>query len=164
MAVECFLKIEGPDLAGESQADEHEDEIDVLAWSWGMSQSGTMHIATGGGAGKANVQDISITKWLDASSPNLALYCLSGVQFETATLTCRKVGGDGEKIPYLKIVMEKVILTSVSTGGSGGEDRFTENCSLNFADVTIVYTGQNDDGTAGDEIETGWSIRQNKKL
>ena len=37
----------------------------MLAWSWGVSQSGTMHIGTGGGAGKANVQDLSITKYVD---------------------------------------------------------------------------------------------------
>ena len=62
MAVECFLKIEGPELKGESKADGFADQIDVLAWSWGASQSGTMHVGTGGGAGKANVRTSSITK------------------------------------------------------------------------------------------------------
>ena len=96
MPVECFLKIEGPDLSGESQADEHEDEIDVLSWSWGMNQTGTMHVSTGGGAGKAQVHDLTLTKNVDAATPNLMLYCCSGMQFDKATLTCRKVGGDGE--------------------------------------------------------------------
>src|SRR5687767_8871407 len=115
MAVECFLKIEGPDLSGESQADEHEEEIDVLSWSFGASQTGTMHTATGGGAGKANVRDLSIVKNVDAATPNLLLYCVSGVQFEKATLTCRKVGGDGSKVPYLTVQMDNVIITDVST-------------------------------------------------
>jgi type VI secretion system secreted protein Hcp len=164
MAVECFLKIEGPDLAGESQADEHEDEIDVLSWAWGVSQSGTMHTATGGGAGKANVRDLSITKNVDAASPNLLLYCLSGVQFEKATLTCRKVGGDGSKVPYLTLQMDNVIITNVSPTGAAGGDQFAESLDLNFADVTVKYTKQNDDGSAGDEVEAAWSIRKNKKL
>ena len=38
-AVDYFLQIEGID--GESTDKDHKDEIDVLAWSWGMSQSDT---------------------------------------------------------------------------------------------------------------------------
>ena len=45
MAVDMFIKIKGHD--GESKDDKHKKQIDVLAWSWGMSQSGSFH--TGGG-------------------------------------------------------------------------------------------------------------------
>ena len=38
------------------------DKIDILAWSWGLSNSGTAHVGGGAGAGKVNVQDISVTK------------------------------------------------------------------------------------------------------
>lgn len=41
----------------------------VLAWSWGASNSGTTHMGGGGGAGKANVQDLSLTRSTDAQSP-----------------------------------------------------------------------------------------------
>jgi type VI secretion system secreted protein Hcp len=162
MAVECFLKIEGPDLKGEAKTDGFADQIDVVAWSWGASQSGTMHIGTGGGAGKANVGDLSITKHVDKASPNLMQAVISGKQFEKATLTCRKAGGDAP-VPYLTIEMAKVIITSASTGGAGGADNFTENVSLNFADYKQTYTPQKDDGTADTAIgPVGWSIRENK--
>ena len=36
MAVDMFLKVTKID--GESKDDTHKDEIDVLAWSWGLSQ------------------------------------------------------------------------------------------------------------------------------
>ena len=58
MAVDCFLHIDG--CQGESQDDKHKNDIDILAWSWGMSQSGTFHVGGGGGAGKANFQDMSV--------------------------------------------------------------------------------------------------------
>ena len=48
----------------------------------------------------------------------------------------------------MKIEMEKVIVTSINTGGSGGEDRFTENVSLNFAKFKMTYTPQKEDGSA----------------
>ena len=69
MAVDMFLKVDG--IEGESQDEKHAKEIDVLAWSWGMSQSGTMHAGGGGGAGKVAVQDVSVTKYVDASSNGL---------------------------------------------------------------------------------------------
>ena len=40
------------------------------------------------------------------------------------------------------------MVTSVSTGGSGGEDRLTENVSLNFAKVKFEYTAAVQDGAA----------------
>ena len=58
-AQDMFLCIEG--APGESLDKRHPDCIDVLAWSWGMSQSGTTHTAGGTGAGQANFQDLSVT-------------------------------------------------------------------------------------------------------
>ena len=47
MAADIFLKI--GDIKGESTDDKHKDTIDVLAWSWGVNQSGSMHVGGGGG-------------------------------------------------------------------------------------------------------------------
>jgi len=90
MAVDMFIKI--GDIKGESGDSVHGGEIDVLAWSWGMSQSGSMHTGGGGGAGKVNVQDLSITKYLDKASPNLMQFCSSGKHYPEAKLTVRKAG------------------------------------------------------------------------
>jgi type VI secretion system secreted protein Hcp len=62
MAVDMFLKLDGID--GESEDDAHKGEIDVLAFSWGMTQSGSMHIMQGGGSGKVSVQDMSRSIWI----------------------------------------------------------------------------------------------------
>lgn len=162
MAVDMFIKI--GDLKGESQDDKHKDEIDVLAWSWGMSQSGTMHEGGGGGAGKVSVQDLSFTKYVDKSSPTLMLYCSDGDQFKEAKLTVRKAGGK-EPLEYIVITMNDVIVTSVSTGGSGGEDRLTENVALNFSQAKLNYQPQKPDGTKdGGPVNYGWDIAANKKL
>ena len=66
-ADDTFLKIEG--VKGEVVDKAHQGEIDVLAWSWGGSQAGTTHRGTGGRAGKASIQDLSITKWTDSATP-----------------------------------------------------------------------------------------------
>jgi type VI secretion system secreted protein Hcp len=164
MAIQCFLKFEGPDLKGEAQSAGHEDEIDVLSWRWGLSQNGTLHQPAGGGAGKASVQDLRLTKYLDAASPQLVLACLASTQFRRATLTCLRVGGDGSGIPYLVIAMQRVIIRAVDDGGGSGDEPSREDLSLNFAEVIVRYRKQNQDGSVGDEVAIGWSIRENKRL
>ncbi|MCY1263698.1 Protein hcp1 [compost metagenome] len=159
MAVDMFFKI--GDVKGESQDGTHKDEIDVLAWSWGMSQSGSMHSGSGGGAGKVNIQDISFTKWIDKSSPNLMVSCSKGTHYPEAKLTVRKAGGDSP-VEYLIITLKEVLVSSISTGGSGGEDRLTENVSLNFAEVHLEYQPQKSDGSKeGGPIKYDWNIRKN---
>ncbi|MCO8120415.1 type VI secretion system tube protein Hcp [Stieleria sp. TO1_6] len=158
MAVDMFLALKG-EIKGESKDQKHKDEIDVLAWSWGMSQSGSFHVGGGGGAGKANFQDISVTKWIDSASPILMTYCANGDHFTDAKLTVRKAGK--KPLEYLVIEMNKVMVTSVSTGGSGGEDRLTENVSLNFAKVKVVYKEQKDDGSGGPDKTFTWDIAAN---
>lgn len=159
-AVDMFLKIEG--IEGESQDKAHKDEIDVLAWSWGLSNSGTTHLGGGSGAGKANFQDLSITKWIDKSSPLLMARISDGAHIQSAVLVVRKAGAT--PLEYFKITMTDVIVTSLSTGGSGGEDRLTENITLNFAQVEVEYIPQKDDGSGDTPVKFGWNIAENIKL
>lgn len=159
MAMDMFLKITGSDVKGESSDDKHKEEIDVLAWSWGMSQSGSFHIGSGGGSGKVNVQDLSFTKYIDKSSPVLMGACASGEHYDKATLVVRKAGK--KPLEYLTIEMDKVMVTSLSTGGSGGEDRLTENVTLNFAKYKIIYKGQDAKGGPLGDVISSYDIAKN---
>ena len=160
MAMDMFIKID--DVKGESQDSKHKDEIDVLAWSWGMSQAGSFHAGGGGGSGKVSIQDLSFTKWIDRSSPNMMQYCAGGKQYKEAKLTVRKAGGK-DPVEYLTITMKDVIVTSLSTGGSGGEDKLTENVTLNFAEVHVSYQQQKADGTKeGGPVKFDYDIAKNK--
>jgi type VI secretion system secreted protein Hcp len=159
MAVDMFIKI--GELKGESRDKTHKGEIDVLAFSWGMSNSGSSHVGGGQGAGKVNVQDLSFTKYLDISSTDLMLACCNGKHFPEAKLTVRKAGEN--PLEYLIITMTDLIITSVSTGGSGGEDRLTENVSLNFAKVKVDYKEQTPQCGVGLTPTMTFNIRENAK-
>ncbi len=159
MAVDMFLKLD--DIKGESLDKVHKDQIDVLSWSWGMSNSGTTHMGGGGGSGKCNVQDLSVTKYVDAASHALLLACSNGHHHKQANLYVRKAGGKNAPVEYIKIEMKEVMIVSVSTGGSGGEDRLTENVTLNFAHVKYEYTPQKADGTADKTKEMVYDIAKN---
>ena len=159
MAVDMFMKI--TDVKGEAKDSTHKDEIDVLSWSWGMNQSGTGHVGGGLGSGKVNVHDMSFTKFVDVSSADLMLACCNGKHFSEAKLTVRKAGEN--PLEYLSITMQDVLIAGITTGGSGGDDRLTENVRLNFAKVKVDYTEQTQGGAAGAKPKMGWDLEANKK-
>jgi type VI secretion system secreted protein Hcp len=160
MAVDMFLKLDG--IKGESQDNKHKDEIDVLSWSWGGVQSAINRSGGGGGSGKVNFNDLQITKYVDASSPLLIGAMAKGDHIKEALLTIRKAGGDQQE--YIKMTMKQCLVSSIQSGASGGEDRLTENISLNFAEFVYNYAPQKPDGTLGANIPFGYNLAKNMKI
>jgi type VI secretion system secreted protein Hcp len=161
MAVDMFLELDGVKGETGDKAFKSKNAMDILAWSWGLSNSGTFHSGTGGGAGKASFQDISVTKYIDLASPNLMLFCANGKHVSKGTITVRKAGE--KPLDYLKISMKNILVSSYTTGGSGGEDRLTENVSLNFAQVKVEYAQQAEAGGSGGTNDFDWDIAANAK-
>jgi len=158
MAVDMFIKI--GDIKGESKDHKHAEEIDVLAWSWGLSQSGSFGVGSGGGSGKVSVQDISLTKYVDSSTTALVVAACKGTHIKQAVLTVRKAGDT--PLEYIKITLDGVLVSSLSTGGSGGEDRLTENLSLNFAKFKLEYTKQAEKGGKDATSTATWDVQKNE--
>ena len=158
MAVSIFARI--GTIQGESQDAEHKDEIEVLSWSWGMSQSSTMAHGGAGGTGKASFQDFTFTHHVDKASPLLMTACATGEHIKEATITVRKAGKDEQE--YLVIAMTNVLVTSVSTSGSEG-DTAMEAVALAFARVDLVYTPQKSDGSLDAGIHFTYDMRANRE-
>ncbi len=159
MAVEAFLKLDS--VKGESKTKGYEDQIAVLAWSWGGTQSGTFHTqGGGGGAGKVNVNDLSMTKYIDKSSTVMYKSMCQGKHFKEALLTCRKAGGE-KPVEFLKIKLTNILVASISVGGASGEETPTENVTLNFEKFEYIYTPQKEDGSADTKVDMKWDVGKN---
>src|SRR5580700_1794284 len=90
MASDIFAKL--GDIKGESLDDKHKDEIEVLSFSWGVNNAGSMASGSGGGEGKSSFSDISFTHNYDKASPILFQACANGTHIKDATITHRKAG------------------------------------------------------------------------
>ena len=90
MAVDSFLKLDG--IPGESADARHKGEIDVLAFSWGVSRAGSSGAGGGGGAGKAIFEDLLVVARTSKASPKLWQACATGQHLKGAVLACRKPG------------------------------------------------------------------------
>ncbi|MDB5878083.1 MAG: type secretion system effector, Hcp1 family [Variovorax sp.] len=160
MSQDIFLKITG--IEGESQDASHKSEIEVLSFSWKVLQESTMHAGSGGGAGKATVEDLEFEHHIDRSSPNLMKYCLTGKHVQEAVLTVRKAGGN--PLDYLKLTFSDVIVTSVEPFGSNSDDlRVRERVRLSFSKIKQEYAVQNAQGGSGGAVTAAYDIKGNKE-
>jgi type VI secretion system secreted protein Hcp len=151
--VDYFLKIEG--IEGESADAKHKGEIQLMSWSWGVTNTPTV---TGGGAGKASNHDFSFVKLIDKSSPVLMLSCANGKHHKEATLTVRKKGRS--QLEYIKIKMEDLLVSSYHAAGP----ELTlpqDEVSLNFRKITYSVTTQKADGTPGPVTTTSFDFAAN---
>lgn len=159
MAMDMFMKIDA--LKGESVDRAHGGEIDVLSWRWGVTNAGSAHVGGGAGSGKADVQDLLFTKYVDKSSPDLLLAACNGKHWNEARLVIRKAGET--PLEYLTITLSQVMVSGVHSGGSEGDDRLVEEVTLNFASVKVDYVEQTARGTAGDKPSMSWNVAANAK-
>ena len=158
MASDIFAKI--GDIKGESLDDKHKDEIEVLSFSWGVTNPAVISGGGGGGSGKATFHDLSIVHNLDKASPLLLRACATGMHIKDAVITHRKAGKGQQE--YLIVKLNDVIITGVTHGGSPGQ-AISENVTLAFAKVDLEYKPQKADGSLDAGIHFKYDIKANKE-
>ena len=158
MAADIFAKL--GDIKGESLDSKHKDEVEVLSWSWGVSQTGSVAQGSGAGAGKANFNDFMFTHRLDKASPTLMRACATGEHIKDATITVRKAGKGQQE--FLIIKMNDVIVTSVALSSAGDTSAASESVALRFAKVALEYKPQKPDGSLDAGVHFKYDIKANK--
>ena len=158
MATSIFARI--GTIKGESRDAKHKDEIEVLSWAWGLSQTGAAGHGGGGGAGKASFHDFTFTHHVDKASPLLMKACATGTHIKDATITVRKAGKGQQE--YLVITMTDVLVSSVSTTVSAEGDATMESVGLAFAKVDLEYKPQKADGSVEPGVHFTYDLKANK--
>jgi type VI secretion system secreted protein Hcp len=157
MATDIFAKI--GDIKGDSTDNKHKDEVEVLSYSWGVTNTGTIGSGGGGGAGRATFQDLSIVHKIDRASPQLLQACATGQHLKEATITFRKAGKGQQD--FLIIKMNDVIITGVAQSAPSSEAG-SETVSLEFAKVDWEFKPQKPDGSLDAGIHFKFDIKANK--
>ena len=155
MSSDIFLKIDGID--GESADGKHKDEIDILSWSIGANNAGSMAHGGGGGSGKVAYQDLTISKRVDKASPKLLECCSNGKHIKKIVLVARKQGET--QLEYLKVTLSDVLVSSFQQGGS---EEASESVAFNFSHIEYVYIPQNASGAGGGNTAMKWNIKKNE--
>lgn len=121
-SVDIFLEIEG--IGGEATAPAHKGTMEVLSWSWEISQT-------------AGVGTASVIKRIDKATPLLFQDCTDGTVLPLATVYLTRQDGQ----TYLEYEMTSVIVSSISHGGDvNGDGLPDETLVLTFGGATLTYT------------------------
>jgi type VI secretion system secreted protein Hcp len=156
MASDIILEIEG--VQGESKA--KENMIDILSYSWGISNSGSASAGGGLGSGQSNFQDFTFSTYVSKASPALSLKCATGEHIPKVVMHQRKAGGgtEGGK-EFYTITLEDVLVSSYSQGASDGNGDPADTFSFNFSKIKTEYKVQDSAGAMIAGGEFGFDLK-----
>jgi type VI secretion system secreted protein Hcp len=160
MAADIHLEID--DIKGESQDKKFKDMIEIHSFSWGATNIGANASGGGGGSGKASIQDMSISANASTASPKIFLKCCTGDHIKNAVLHIRKQGGEQQE--YYTITLEDLLVSSYQSQAANNSGVPIESFTLNFAKITFEYKPQDEKGTTGAAVKTGWNLKTNVKV
>lgn len=158
MAIDMFLKVEG--ATGESAESNHQGWIDVLAFTWGANQTGTMAGGGGGGAGKVEFSDLRISAKMDCATTALVKHCASGKHLGEVKVSVCKAGGS--QIEYSTVVLKNVLVTNVSFHGTDYSEQTAVEYLFQSSSVEHHYWVQTAQGGKGAESQMGWDVKANR--
>ena len=138
-----YMKYDGID--GDVTAAGHEKWIEVLSYSWGMTQQGSHGAGGGGGAGKSSMQDFHFIHRVDKASPKLMSAVCQGRRIPWGILALTQEGEGDLSAPnrasdYLVIKLKEVVISSVQPGANADTDDLPlESVSFNFGSIEAEY-------------------------
>ena len=156
MAVNAYLYVDG--IEGPSTS--NPKHIDVLSFSWGVSQTAVYGAGASGKeakAGRADFSNLSVMKVLDKTSPLLCDHCASGDILKKVYILYDKPVGDKQQA-YFRIWLKDALITSVQLSGSN--ENPTESVSFAFQGVEIAYSPEKDDGSLDAAIRKGYDLEK----
>jgi type VI secretion system secreted protein Hcp len=154
VAVNAYLYIDGVEGPSTSKP----NHIDVLSFSWGVSQTNVYGTGASGKeakAGRADFANLMIMKVLDKTSPILCDHCASGDILKEVYLLYDKPVGDKQE-DYFRIYLKDALITSVQLSGSN--ENPMESVSFAFQAVEIAYKPEKDDGSLDAAISKGYDL------
>ena len=154
-----YLKIDGID--GDVTAEGHEKWIECMSMQFGVGRGITT--PTGSSAERESsapsVSEVSVTKNMDQSTPNLFSESCVGKSKEVKIDLIQT----GEALEtYMSYTLTDALISgySVSTGG----DRPTESVSFNFTKIEMKYTPYDNKHNAGSPLPAGYDVSLGKKV
>ena len=154
MAVNAYLFIDGVDGPSTSRP----GHIDILSFSWGVSQTAVYGAGASGKeakAGRADFSNLSVMKVLDKTTPLLCDHCATGDILKKVYILYDKPVADHQQ-PYFRIWLKDALITSVQLSGSS--ENPAESVSFAFQGVEVAYAPEKDDGTLDAAIRKGYNL------
>ncbi len=153
----AYIKYDG--VEGEAQDKDHKGWSDILSFSQGIMQPGGAATGPTRRRGDVVMEDVTIVKELDKASPKIAESMCKGKVFPKVEIHLTASTTDAGRVTYYAYELKNVLVTSYNVGGSGqAEDVPTEQMSLNFEEIKVTYTENDNTGKKKGNVEYTWKV------
>jgi type VI secretion system secreted protein Hcp len=130
-------------IKGESMAPEHEDDIIVASWSWGLSSGSA--IGSGQATARRTYKHLSIVKGIDTASTALMSALATNDEVKEARLAMRRAGAEEA---FFSIVLGGARVTAIDLEVDANGTP-VERVAFAFTQVEVEYKRQETSGLAG---------------
>lgn len=155
MAIDNFLQLDG--IEGEATHRDHRNQIELLSWSWGMTNAMTGS-GSGAGTGRPKAQSLLVVHRYDKASLALLRFAATGRHIASGVLSARRAGAGSRD--FLKITLKDVFISGLQMADNG--EGPVEQVTLDFAEIGFAYTPQTARGGAGTPVAVNWNLRTSK--
>lgn len=152
-----------PKIPGECSLKGYEKKIELISIDSGVSMNmPSTKTNTERTTGSANVHDITLSKYVDQSSPLIYQACCQATIQGTCTITLAR-NDSGKILPLIEIELEDVLVSSALLDCKKGGTLPVETVSLNFRKISWTYSAQKEGiGKAG-EVKGSWDVALNDR-
>ena len=155
-ASDYFMKVDG--ITGETMQPGVTGYMDIDNFKWSAEQLATISTTGGMTAGKAQFNELEVTKPVDATTPLLFQKLASGQVINTVEVLARKTA----TAPYLRYCFQKVLISKQEQAGD--DEMARETLNFRFMAGGQQVTRQNADGTMGASVFGGWDLKTNSLI
>jgi type VI secretion system secreted protein Hcp len=131
-------------IKGEASASEHEDDIVIASWNWGLSAGSAL--GSGKATARRSYKHLTVFKGIDSASTALMSALATNDEVKEARLAMRKAG-EGQ-VDFFTIVLGGARVSAIEIDV---DDRGTpvERVEFAFTKVEVDYRRQEGSGQAG---------------
>jgi type VI secretion system secreted protein Hcp len=131
-------------IKGEASASEHEDDIVIASWNWGLSAGSAL--GSGKATARRSYKHLTVFKAIDSASTALMSALATNDEVKEARLAMRKAG-EGQ-VDFFTIVLGGARVSAIEIDV---DDRGTpvERVEFAFTKVEVDYRRQEGSGQAG---------------
>ena len=156
----AYIKFDGVD--GECKDKDHKGWSDLVSFSQAVHKPGGGATGQSRRRGAAVHEDIVCVKELDKSSPKIAESVMTGRVFPSLTVNFTRDTDQG-RVTYYRYELTNVLVTSYSVKiqvDEAGNDVPVEQFSLNFEEIKVTYTENDDAGRKKGNVEYSWKVEE----
>jgi type VI secretion system secreted protein Hcp len=155
----AYIKFDGVD--GECKDKDHKGWSDLASFGQGMHQPGGGATGAARRRGDVILDDFACSKELDKASPKIAESVCKGKVYPKVEIDVTASYTDSGRKTYYRYELKNVLVTSYNISGSGQSESVPmEDFSLNFEEVKVTYTENDNKGKSKGNVEYSWKVEE----